>query len=222
MSGSIKPVAGAGRAFNFPRIQRARNAGILFVAAAGNDGSGSVSYPAAYNGVIAVGAIDSGNNKADFSNYGSKLDLVAPGVSVYSTYPGNRYQGMSGTSMATPHNAGLMALMLDANPTLSPAQVDQILEQTALDLGASGKENTHGSGRIRAYEAVQAAISVGIESGSGVVRGSSCRRSTLSPPRASRERGVRPADGARLAPPGGRATFEAPTFRPPVRTDSRA
>lgn len=71
--------------------------------------------------------------------------------------------------MATPHNAGLVALMLDANPNLSVAVVDSILEVTALDLGAAGKENYFGSGRIRAPEAVSAALSVGIEEDMGGV-----------------------------------------------------
>lgn len=149
--------------------------------------------PGGHSACICVGATDSGDVIASFSSRGYvtwegiapwfdyndtppnagliRPDVCAPGVDVYScSWPGtNVYTTMSGTSMATPHNAGLMALMLDANPSLSPAQVDQILEQTALDLGASGKENTHGSGRIRALEAVQAAISVGIGGSSGAV-----------------------------------------------------
>jgi len=110
-------------------------------------------------------------------------DVCAPGENITScTWPGTGgYVVMSGTSMATPHNAGLMALMLDANPSLSPAQVDQILEQTALDKGASGKDNTYGAGRIQALPAVQAAISVGIEGSAGTVPAPGMLISSVSP-----------------------------------------
>lgn len=142
---------------------------------------------------ISVGATDSNDAIASFSSHGPALwetiapwfdyddtapnagllrpDVSAPGVDIVSCNYSNPagYTTMSGTSMATPHNAGLMALILDANPALSPAQIDEILETTALDLGAAGKENTYGSGRIQALEAVQAALLVGIgdESGGG-------------------------------------------------------
>jgi thermitase len=131
-------------------VNYAYGKGVTIVAAAGNDGSGSVSYPAAYNGVIAVGAIDSSNNKADFSNYGSKLDLVAPGVGVYSTYAGSRYQSMSGTSMASPIVAGAACLVLAAFPSLSgkPDDVASKLTSTASDLGAAGFDNYYGYGKV--------------------------------------------------------------------------
>jgi len=138
-------------------VNYAYGRGVTIVAAAGNDGSGSVSYPAAYNGVIAVGAIDSGDSKADFSNYGSKLDLVAPGVSVYSTYAGSRYQSMSGTSMASPIVAGSACLVLAAFPSLSgkPDEVASKLTSTASDLGSAGFDEYYGYGKVNLAAALE-------------------------------------------------------------------
>jgi subtilisin family serine protease len=85
-------------------------------------------------------------------------DLVAPGVDILSTWLGGGYMLDSGTSMATPHVAGVACLMLQANPELTVAQIDQILETTAIPLGPEGKDDTYGSGRIDALAAVQAAV----------------------------------------------------------------
>jgi len=95
-------------------------------------------------------------------------DISGPGVDIVSCALGNPtgYTTMSGTSMATPHLAGCMALVLSANPSLSPGQVDSLLEVTALDLGAAGKDNVFGSGRVQALEAVQAALEVPVAGGS--------------------------------------------------------
>ncbi len=90
-------------------------------------------------------------------------DISAPGSDIVSCSYSNPagYTTMSGTSMATPHIAGCMALVLQANPYLSPAQVDSILEVTSIDLGATGKDNYYGAGRVDVYEAVLAALAVG-------------------------------------------------------------
>ncbi len=119
---------------------------------------------------VTVGATDSTDLIAYFSSRGPvtlsgqtyiKPDVSAPGVDIISTYPGNRYAYMSGTSMATPHVSGIVALMLEKNPTLTPTQVKQTLESTSIDLGFAGKDNDYGSGRVDAYKAVfgQAALS---------------------------------------------------------------
>ena len=116
-------------------INRAANAGILFIAAAGNDGSNNDStarYPSNYNNVIAVAAIDSSGNLASFSNYGATdVDLGAPGVGIYSTLPGGTYGSYSGTSMATPHVTGAAALYAAAHPGASANTIRAALLSSA-------------------------------------------------------------------------------------------
>jgi subtilisin family serine protease len=115
-------------------VNSARAAGVLFVAAAGNDGQDNddiPAYPANYDldNVIAVAATDQNDDMAWFSNYGAtSVDVAAPGVNIYSTKAGDTYQYMSGTSMATPHVAGLAALIWAENVGFSHDQVkDRIL-----------------------------------------------------------------------------------------------
>ncbi|MCF2147189.1 S8 family serine peptidase [Desmonostoc muscorum LEGE 12446] len=117
-------------------INYASSKGVVVVMAAGNDGDSSPNYPARYasKSGIAVGAVDRNNNMADFSNRSgtSQISYVtAPGVNVYSSVPGNQYDTYSGTSMAAPHVAGVVALMLSANPNLTDAEVRQIITETA-------------------------------------------------------------------------------------------
>ena len=117
-------------------IQYATDKGVVVVIAAGNEGFTEPDYPAinADRLGIAVGAIDINDSMDEYSNRaGSKvLDyVVAPGIDIYSTTPDDTYEIKSGTSMATPHVAGVAALVLNANPTLTPAQVEYILTTTA-------------------------------------------------------------------------------------------
>lgn len=136
-------------------IQRAYEAGILIIAAAGNEGENMYDYPAAYDHVLAVSATDSYDRLADFSNYGSYIDLAAPGTDIYSTLPHNQYEYMSGTSMATPVIAGVAALVWSANPSLTNTQIEEQLYKTADDLGPVGRDIFFGNGRINAEKAVK-------------------------------------------------------------------
>lgn len=121
-------------------IKRATDAGIVFVAAAGNEANNndqSPSYPADYDGVVSVAAVDQNRNLASFSNYGvNNVDIAAPGVAIYSTYPNGRYASLSGTSMATPHVAGAMALLLGANAGMNAAQAVQRLYDSGVPLSS--------------------------------------------------------------------------------------
>jgi subtilisin family serine protease len=150
--------------------QNAIAAGVALVIAAGNEGPAfyTLRTPGNVPEVITVGATDSGDNIANFSSRGPtdewgeddcmKPDVVAPGVNIKSCYVSSdtAYQGgWNGTSMATPHVAGACALLLDADPSLTPEELKQVLEDTALDLGDPGKDNTYGSGRLDALAAVE-------------------------------------------------------------------
>ncbi len=137
--------------------------GILSVAAAGNGGGTAYAYPASYEAVISVGAVDQNNVVASFSRSNDQVDLVAPGVSVYSTYKNNAYVTMSGTSMATPHVSGAAALVWSAFPTMSAAEVRAQLQNTALDLGAAGRDNSYGYGLLQSYAAAGGGAPTAVE-----------------------------------------------------------
>ena len=128
--------------------------GVLLVAAAGNTGR-SVFFPAAYDHVLSVGATDAHDLRLGFSNHGPEMDVAAPGVSIYSTWPRlDGYWRKSGTSVATPHVAGLAALIWSVRPDLANDEVAQAISQTAYDLGAPGWDEFYGWGRIDAYRAL--------------------------------------------------------------------
>ncbi len=133
-------------------VNYAWNKGVLVVAASGNDSNNNdVSYPAAYDNAIAVGALTSSKTRASYSNGGPELEIVAPGSNVESTYNGNDadYDSLSGTSMATPHVAGALALALSCDPSLSNVQLRQMMQDTAEDLGTTGWDNIYGHGLLR-------------------------------------------------------------------------
>ncbi len=117
-------------------FEAATDAGALIVAAAGNEADG-VGFPAAYPGVLSVGAIDSGKNLASFSNHDTSLGLVAPGVGIMSTILGKQYAKFSGTSMATPYVSGVAALVWSKYPEFTADQVRSKLLDTAENLGDS-------------------------------------------------------------------------------------
>jgi serine protease len=141
--------------------------GVLLVAASGNDGAGTILYPAAYESVIAVGATNSANTLWSSSNYGAEQELVAPGVDIISIMPyGNVFYGpyltVSGTSMACPHVSGVAALVKTLFPSMTNEDIRQRLKETAIDLGNPGWDIYYGYGKVDAYRAL-----VGVEETSG-------------------------------------------------------
>lgn len=135
--------------------QYMRNKGGVVVASAGNTGAYDASANTAT--IITVAGTDSADQRASWSAYGPIVDVAAPGAGIMTTTPGGGYGAVSGTSFSSPLTAGVVALMLSANPALQPSQVDSILTATADDLGATGRDDYYGSGRINAYRAVAAA-----------------------------------------------------------------
>ena len=143
-------------------MRYAWNKGALIVAAAGNDNSG-LSYPAAYPEVVSVGSVDNSNQRSSFSNFGTSLDLVAPGEGIWSCEAVSPYyQALTGTSQAAPHVTGVAALVLSRNPSLTNVQVASILNSTATDLGTLGYDTYYGWGLVNAQTAVENALSSGL------------------------------------------------------------
>ena len=140
-------------------IKEARNAGILFVAAAGNEKNNNDnrrSYPASYDvdNIISVAASDNRDIMASFSNYGARtVHLSAPGVRIYSTVPGGRYDSFSGTSMATPHVSGAAALLWSLNRGWSFANVRERLLATVDPIPALASKTISG-GRLNINNAI--------------------------------------------------------------------
>ncbi|MCL6631894.1 MAG: S8 family serine peptidase [Alicyclobacillus herbarius] len=135
-------------------VNYAEEHGVLVVAAAGNDHTSAAEYPAALPGVIGVSATNESDKLTSFSNYGSYVDLAAPGQDILSTVVGG-FAWADGTSMAAPVVTGTAALVLSKNPFLSPNQVFSILKKSAIDLGARRWDKYYGYGRVDAYRALR-------------------------------------------------------------------
>jgi subtilisin family serine protease len=133
-------------------IQSAADAGVLFVAAAGNNRSDAPSYPASFDSVLSVGATDKRDIRAVYSNYGPTVDIAAPGDAVFSTLPENNYGYLSGTSMSAPHVAGTAALVLSRFPNYSRQELFDILVNSVDPVLF---DEPLGNGRLNANIAVQ-------------------------------------------------------------------
>ncbi|MEB2277618.1 S8 family peptidase [Bacillus sp. ILBB4] len=131
-------------------INYAWNQGVVIVAAAGNEASNTLTYPAAYQNVIAVASTDINDQKSDFSNYGTWVEVSAPGSTILSTYTGSYYAYLSGTSMACPHVAGLAALL--AAQGKNNVQIKNTILSTCDPVPGTGLYWTYG--RINANRAV--------------------------------------------------------------------
>lgn len=143
--------------------------GIIVIAAAGNESTSAAFYPASYNNVISVSAVNKNREQADYSNFGSAIDIAAPGGDflvdngILSTLGDDQhgttemiYGSLQGTSMAAPHVAGVVALMKSVKPELTQSEFLTHLKSGALtqDLGADGKDNIFGWGLIDAQKAI--------------------------------------------------------------------
>jgi len=135
-------------------IKRAREAGIIIVAASGNE-AGKVNYPAAYDEVIAVAAIDQAFDYADFSNFGEAVDVAAPGVDILSTYLNSNYAKLSGTSMATPIVTGVIALAQSyarkKDIAADPNKIFEMIKSRSVDVGEKGTDQHFGNGIINIF-----------------------------------------------------------------------
>ncbi|KAG7366113.1 cold-active serine alkaline protease [Nitzschia inconspicua] len=132
------------------------NYGIVAVAAAGNTGRFQDIYPASYSNVISVAAVDRNRRRASFSTRNNRVDVAAPGVSVVSTWANNRYASLSGTSMACPHVAGVVALMLSYVPSATPAQIFDAITASAVNPNTAGVDSSLGHGIVDAVAAIEA------------------------------------------------------------------
>jgi thermitase len=132
-------------------VDYAWSKGSVVVAAAGNAGNTAPNYPAYYSNAIAVASTDQNDNKSSFSTYGSWVDVAAPGSSIYATYPTSTYASLSGTSMATPHVAGVAGLL--ASQGRSASNIRAAIENTADKISGTG--TYWAKGRVNAYKAVQ-------------------------------------------------------------------
>jgi len=147
-------------------IQNAVNRNVVVVFAAGNDNRNTDTtpqFPGVYPEVIAIAALDQQDRKATFSNFGGNVDVSAPGVNIWSTVPVNCFGFKNGTSMASPHVAGLAALVWSRNRSLTNQQVRQVIQDTCdnIDAANPGFIGQLGRGRINAFQATSQAFWAG-------------------------------------------------------------
>jgi thermitase len=127
--------------------------GAVIVAAAGNEGDTKLAYPAAYPEVVSVAATDDRDVHATFSNANADVETAAPGVDILSTVPGGGYEPLSGTSQATPHVAGVAAILRQLFPSENAAAIRFRLDAAVDDLGPPGRDPTFGFGRVNLCKA---------------------------------------------------------------------
>lgn len=156
-------------------INYAHNHGVIIVAAAGNDYNNELAFPASNANIISVGALTTALQRKDCSNYGSGLDITAPGEEIWTTGSNNSYSVIDKTSAAAPQVSGVAALMLSVNSSLKPQEIKGILHHTATKLAyysydGYGWNNEVGYGMVNARQAVKAALDYGDTSlGMGIV-----------------------------------------------------
>lgn len=135
-------------------VEKALSAGIIVVASAGNGGpKADPAYPAAWDGVLAVTAIDEKESIFGRANRGDYIDLSAPGVNIFTTSPAGTFDMATGTSMATAHVSGIIALLLSLDRS---GITTELLTKTAIDLGVAGRDNDYGYGLVNIERVLQA------------------------------------------------------------------
>lgn len=149
-------LGGAGSSTLQRAIDYAWDKGVFLTCAAGNSGRNSRYYPAGYDNCFAVASTTTSDQRSSFSNYGTWVDIAAPGSSIYSTYRDSRYGNLSGTSMATPHVAGLAGLL--ASQGLTNTQIRDQLCSTADQINGTG--SFWRCGRINAFRAWMATVAI--------------------------------------------------------------
>jgi thermitase len=127
--------------------------GSVLVAAAGNDGDSTVEFPAGYSEVVSVAATDDNDQRADFSNANSDVEVAGPGVDVLSTFNDGGYREESGTSMAAPHASGVTAVLWQLSPGSTASSIRGRLDAGVDDLGAPGRDASFGFGRVNLCKA---------------------------------------------------------------------
>jgi subtilisin family serine protease len=135
-------------------IRFAYASGVTMVASSGNNNWYGEHYPSDYPEVISVGGSDESGSKFGLSNYGSYLDIIAPGFVIWTLEQNNQYSKQSGTSLAAPIVAGIAAMLLELNPNLKPEEIRGIIQATAQDVGDAGWDVKHGAGVADASRAV--------------------------------------------------------------------
>jgi subtilisin family serine protease len=130
---------------------------VILVSASGNEGAVSINYPAALAECIAVGSLSPRSRLSTFSNRGPEQELVAPGEDVASAVPGGIYALADGTSMASPQVAGMAALVLSLDPTMTASRVRAIIAAAAIDMGSAGRDQSFGFGLVNARRAMELA-----------------------------------------------------------------
>ena len=138
-------------------IDEAVKRGILIISTGGNTGVEELRYPAGFNGVVGVGAVDENKEIESYSTTGDHISLVAPGSNVYTTTINSTYKEVNGTSFAAPQVAGTAALIWSVNPALTNNEVKEILLESAFDLGENGKDKQYGYGLLNTQKAVELA-----------------------------------------------------------------
>jgi subtilisin family serine protease len=148
-------------------IDAAYDKGIVFIAAAGNQGpTAPPAYPAAYEKVIGITATDEDDGLYAMANRGNYISVAAPGVDILVPVVGNALDYMSGTSFAAAHISGIAALLMERNPKLGPEDIRQLLLSTAHNLGQAGYNADFGAGLADAYGAVSMAVGPKVQSSS--------------------------------------------------------